>query len=66
MGNKLKPSDMGLILSVDQCIEMASGTLECASSKMKLARSAYSKNSAKQTIEFFQSIVYHLNKLKDK
>lgn len=55
---------MGLILSVDQCIKIASGILEKASSKMKLARSVYSKNSAKQVMEFYQAIIYHLNKLK--
>jgi hypothetical protein len=62
--NKLNPSEMGLVLSLDGCIKMAAGTIKYCESKVKPARSKYTKQLPKETMEFFQAIIYHLERLK--
>jgi len=63
-GNKLNPKDMGLVLSLDRIIEMTLRTLEQCSFKIKYARTPRSKEVAKQSKEYLESVLYHLNRLK--
>lgn len=62
----MKTEDWGLILSVDECIKIAEGTYEMQVDSMKRLRSQKSKKAAKQSIEFFRAVAYHLKKLKEK
>lgn len=61
----MKAKDLGLVLSVDQCIKMAEGTCEMQADKAKRLRSQQSKRAAKSSLEFFAAVVYHLKRLKD-
>lgn len=61
----MKAKDLGLILSVDQCIKIAEGTCEMQADNMKRLRSQQSKRAAKQSMEFFEAIAYHLKYLKE-
>ena len=56
---------MGLVLSVKECIKMASSIIEEQKDASKRVRSLKSKNSVKRSIEFWSAIVYHLQRLKD-
>ncbi|MEQ2902751.1 hypothetical protein AAAX65_07445 [Alistipes finegoldii] len=61
----MKAKDLGLVLSVDQCVKMASGTLEMQMDKVKRLRSQQSKRAAKNSLEFFEAVVHHLKRLKE-
>jgi hypothetical protein len=63
--NKLNPSEMGLVLSVKECIRIASDIVEEQKDAAKRARSMKSKKMAKRSVEFWSAIVYHLERLKE-
>jgi hypothetical protein len=65
MGYNLTPKEMGLILSAGKCIEVAENIIENCTDKIKYARSTASKRSAKQAIELYQAIAYHLKRLQE-
>ncbi len=55
---------MGLVLSINECIEIAKGVIESAKDKLKYARSCTSKKNHKKTMVFYEAICYHLERLK--
>lgn len=61
----MKTKELGLILSVDQCVKMADGTYEMQIDKVKRLRSQQSKRAAKNSLEFFGAVVHHLKRLKE-
>jgi hypothetical protein len=63
--NKLKPSEMDLVLSVKKCIEIASGIKEQCEDAAKRLRSMQSKRANKSSVEFWSAVVYHLKRLED-
>lgn len=61
----MNTKEMGLILSLNQCIITTDDILESARDSIKRTRSLKSKRSIKNNIEFFEAVAYHLRKLKD-
>lgn len=55
---------MGLVLSLDRCIELAQYICDSCKDKLKYARSYASKKSCKKSIEFYEAVRYHLERLK--
>ncbi len=60
-GNDIK--SMEFILSL-KCIEISQCIIESAKDKLKYARSGISKKNHKKTIEFYEAVSYHLERLK--
>lgn len=55
---------MGLVLSLDRCIEIAHNICESSKDKLKYVRSIASKKACKNAIEFWEATSYHLKRLK--
>lgn len=55
---------MGLVLSLDRCIELAQDTCDSCKDKLKRTRTYASKKACKKSIEFYEAIRYHLERLK--
>lgn len=54
---------LGLVISVSQCIKDAEGTAETIREQIPRLRSMLHKRQAKRSLEFFEAVVYHLNRL---
>lgn len=55
---------MGLVLSLNRCIELAQDVCDSCKDKLKHARSYASKKACKKSIEFYEAVLYHLERLK--
>lgn len=55
---------MGLVLPLNRCIELAHDVCDSCKDKLKHARSYASKKSCKKSIEFYEAVRYHLERLK--
>ena len=62
--SKIKPEQIGLILSLNSCIEIVNGTISRGKDSIKRARSHESKEASKRALEFYAALSYHLNRLK--
>lgn len=55
---------MGLVLSLDRCIELTQDICDSCKDKLKNARIYASKKACKKSIEFYEAVLYHLERLK--
>jgi hypothetical protein len=61
----MNAKELGLIMSLSRCIEMAEGTAEMQQDAAKRARSPRGKKLAKNSFEFFEAVTYHLKRLRE-
>ena len=54
---------MGLVPSVSQCIKDAEGSAELIKERIPRLRSRIAKRQSERSLEFFESVVYHLKRL---
>lgn len=54
---------MGLVPSVTQCIKDAEGTAEAIKERLPRLRSRDAKRQSERSLEFFESVAYHLKQL---
>lgn len=55
---------MGLVLSLGRCIGLARDVCDNCKDKLKHARTYASKKSCKKSIEFYEAVLFHLERLK--
>lgn len=53
----------GLIRSISQCIKDAEGTAEVIKEQIPRLRARSRKEQSKRSLEFFESVIYHLKQL---
>ena len=55
---------MGLVLSLDRCIGFTQDVCDSCKDKLKYVRTYASKKSCKKSIEFYEAVLFHLERLK--
>lgn len=54
---------IGLVLSLDKCIGLARDICDSCKDKLKHVRTYASKRACKKSIEFYEALRYHLERL---
>lgn len=57
--------EMGVVLSLNKCIEIAEGTTSMLKKQLKGCRTPTRKRELKNTLEIIEAYAYHLNRLKN-
>lgn len=61
----MNPKEIGLVLSLNKCIEIAEGTTSMLKKQLKGCRTLTRKRELKNSLEVIEAYAYHLNRLKD-
>lgn len=55
---------MGLVLSLNRCIELSRDVCDSCKDNLKHVRTYTSEKSCKKAVEFYEAVLYHLERLK--